>query len=115
MSADLVFLNGNVLTIDDDQPAAEAVAVVGNRIARVGTNDDVREEVGPETRVVDLAGRTLPPGFNDNHTHPISYGLGLNLIDARPAAMPMLAGLQSAFRAAAADTPATERDGWLLG
>lgn len=115
MPADIVFLNGNVVTIDAGQPAAEAVAVVGNRIARVGTNDDVRSEVGPETRVVDLAGRTLLPGFNDNHTHPISYGLGLSLIDARPASIPTLTGLQTAFRAAAANTPATERDGWLLG
>lgn len=115
MPANLVFLNGNVLTIDDDLPAAEAVAVIGNRIARVGTNDEVRSEMGPETRVVDLAGRTLLPGFNDNHTHPISYGLGLSLIDARPASIPTLAGLQDAFRAVAATTPATERNGWLLG
>ena len=88
MPADLVFLNGTVITIDDARPAAEAVAVVGNRIARVGAMDEMREEVGPETRVIDLAGRTLLPGFNDNHTHPISYGLGLSLIDARPATVP---------------------------
>ena len=88
MPADLVFLNGTVVTIDDARPAAEAVAVVGNRIARVGTTDEVRQEVGPGTRVVDLAGRALLPGFNDNHTHPISYGLGLILIDARPATVP---------------------------
>src|SRR4051794_18001518 len=115
MSADLVFLNGTAITIEDGQPTAEAVAVVGNRIARVGSNDEMRSEVGPETRVVDLAGRTLLPGFNDNHTHPISYGLGLSLIDAKPAAIPTLAGLQAAFRTAAATTPATEREGWLLG
>jgi predicted amidohydrolase YtcJ len=114
MPADLVFLNGTVITVDDSQPGAEAVAVIGNRIARVGTTAEVREEVGPETRVLDLAGRTLLPGFNDNHTHPISYGLGLSLIDARPAAVPTLAGLQDAFRAAAATTPTSVRDGWLL-
>ena len=114
MPADLVFLNGTVVTVDDAQPAAEAVAVVGNRIARVGTHEEIRDDVGPETRVVDLAGRTLLPGFNDNHTHPISYGLGLSLIDARPAAVPTLAGLQDAFRAAAASTPTSVRDGWLL-
>src|SRR3954471_18972331 len=115
MSADLVFLNGTVITVHDHRAVADAVAVVGNRIARVGTNDEVRAEIGSETRVVDLAGRTLLPGFNDNHTHPISYGLGLSLIDARPASIPTLTGLRAAFRAAAATTPATEREGWLLG
>ena len=64
--------------------------------------------------MVDLAGRTLLPGFNDNHTHPISYGLGLSLIDARPGTVPSLAALQEAFRAAATTTPTTVRDGWLL-
>ena len=114
MSADLVFLNGTVITIDAAQPAGEAVAVVGKRIVRVGSNDDVRAEIGPGTRVVDLAGRALLPGFNDNHTHPISYGIGLGLIDVRSAVIPTLAGLQNAFRAAAANG-AAGRDGWLLG
>ena len=106
MPADLVFLNGTVITVDDALPAAEAVAIVGNRIARVGASDELQDEVGPETRVVDLEGRTLLPGFNDNHTHPISYGLGLSLIDARPGTVPTLAGLQEAFRAAAVTTAA---------
>ena len=113
MPADLAFINGTIITVDDARPAAEAVAIVGNRIARVGSNDEVRAEIGPGTRVVDLAGRTLLPGFNDNHTHPISYGIGLGLIDARPAAIPTLAGLQDAFRAAAANGM-SGRDGWLL-
>src|SRR3712207_919880 len=114
MSADLVFLNGTVITVDDARPSAEAVAVVGNRIARVGGNDEIREDVGPTTRVVDLEGRTLLPGFNDNHTHPISYGLGLSLIDARPGTAPSLTALQEAFRAAAATTSSAISDGWLL-
>ncbi|MCC2630122.1 MAG: Amidohydrolase 3, partial [Thermomicrobiales bacterium] len=54
MPADLVLLNGTVITVDDDQPTAEAVAVVGNRIARVGSNDEIRDDVGPTTRVIDL-------------------------------------------------------------
>ena len=109
----LVFRNGTVLTIDERQPTAESVAVLGNRIVRVGSNDAVGEEIRPGTRVVDLRGRTLLPGFNDNHTHPISFGVGLGLIDARPAAIPTLAGLQEAFRAAAA-IPGNGRGDWLL-
>ena len=114
MPADLIFRNGNVITIDDARPTAEAVAVVGNRIARVGTNEEVRAEIGPGTRVVDLAGRTLLPGFNDNHTHPISFGIALSLIDARPTAVPTLASLQAAFRAAASSPSGNGRGDWLL-
>src|SRR3954451_17788148 len=109
MPPDLVFLNGTVITVDDDQPTAEAVAVVGNRIARVGSNDEVRDEVGPATRVVDLEGRTLPPGSDDNHTHPSSYGLGDSRIDARRGTSPPLAALREASRAAAATTPTRVR------
>ncbi len=113
MPADLVFLNGTVITIDEARPETETVAVIGNRIARVGSSDEIKAEIGPGTRVVDLAGRTLLPGFNDNHTHPISYGIGLGLIDARPATLPTLARIQDAFRAAAANG-ATARGDWLL-
>ena len=114
MFADLVFLNGTVITIDDDQPTAEAVAVVGNRIARVGSTDEVRDEVGPATRVVDLEGRTLLPGFNDNHTHPISYGLGLSLIDARPATVPDPRRIAGGVPGRGCDHADNVRDGWLL-
>lgn len=113
MPADLLFLNGPVLTVDDANPVAEAVAVVGNRIARVGSAADLRDETGPATRVVDLGGRALVPGFNDNHTHPISFGQALRTIDAKPDALPTLAAVQQAFRAAAAE-PDTVAGGWLL-
>lgn len=113
MPADLIFLNGPVITVDDRQPSPEAVAVLGNKISRVGTADEVRAEAGSLTRVVDLAGRALLPGLNDNHNHPISLGQALSSIDATPAAAPTLAALQRAFREAASSTPS--RDGWLIG
>ncbi len=57
MPADLVFLNGPVITVDDARPEAAAVAVRGRRIVRVGDRDDVAGEIGPGTRVVELDGR----------------------------------------------------------
>ncbi len=111
MPADLLFLNGPVLTMNPDQPVADAVAVLGERIVAVGDLATVRAEQGPRTRVIDLAGRALIPGFNDNHTHPIIYGRGLRAINAKPDAIATLAELQTAYRAAAAD-PATPE--WLL-
>jgi predicted amidohydrolase YtcJ len=74
--ADLVLTGGHVHTIDAGRPAAEAVAVRGERIVAVGSARDVlRESIGPRTRVVDLAGRLLLPGFQDAHVHPISSGV----------------------------------------
>jgi hypothetical protein len=113
MPADLVFANGPVLTMDDNQPVAEAVAVVGDTIVAVGGREEVAAEIGPGTRVVDLGGRALIPGINDNHTHPIAFGQSLRTIDARPATVASLAGIQDAFRAAA-DRPPDGSGEWLL-
>jgi predicted amidohydrolase YtcJ len=114
VTADLIFLNGPIVTVDDAKPSAEAVAVRGTRIARVGSAEEVRAEAGPGTRVVDLGGRALLPGFNDNHTHPMMFGEALEWIDATPGAAGTLAALQDAFRAAASGR-GVRADGWLLG
>ena len=113
MPADLIFLNGPVVTVDDARPRAEAVAVLGNRIVRVGDAASVRAEAGPATRVVDLGGRALLPAFNDNHTHPISFGQALAGINAKPGAIATLRGLQDAFRAAAS-RPENGDGAWLI-
>ena len=62
---EFVFFNGQVLTADSDTDftIAEAVAVRGNRIFKVGNDDEVRFLAGPDTRVIDLNGRSLTPGF----------------------------------------------------
>ena len=69
MVADTVFLNGEVVTVDQDDRVAEAVAIERNRIAAVGTNNEVRRLVGSSTRVHDLGGKCLLPGFIDAHMH----------------------------------------------
>lgn len=73
--ADLVFLSGGVYTVDPQRPWAEAVAVLDGRIEAVGSNAELRPYVGKGTRVVDLDGRMLLPGFHDAHVHPIYAGL----------------------------------------
>lgn len=112
MPADMVFVNGPILTMNEARPETEAVAVQGNRIVRVGDEATVRAEVGPATRVVDLEGRALLPGFNDNHTHPMSFGQALGQIDATPGTIRSVAGLQAAFRRAA--SAGNGEGGWLL-
>jgi hypothetical protein len=78
--ADLVFRNGGVYTLDASRSWREAVAVRGGRIVSVGTNAQIAPFLGPATRVVDLAGRLLLPGFQDSHLHP---GGGLDLAKVR--------------------------------
>lgn len=69
--ADLVITGGRVLTMDPDNPVAEAVAVRGDRILAVGSNDDIRELAGAGTQRIDARGMTVTPGFIDAHSHPI--------------------------------------------
>ncbi len=68
-TATLVLRGGKVVTVDPSDRIAEAVAVEGNRILAVGTSEEVARFVGPGTRIVDLEGRPLLPGFIDAHSH----------------------------------------------
>src|SRR5262249_16796839 len=63
--ADLVLRNGKIVTVDDARPEAQAIAVSGDTIAAVGSNQDIQAYVGPATRVVDLHGALATPGFID--------------------------------------------------
>jgi len=67
--ADLVLRGGKVITVDQQNRIASAVAVVGNRIAAVGTDQEIGQMVGARTQIVDLKGRALLPGFIDSHSH----------------------------------------------
>lgn len=87
-SADLVLLNGKVWTVNDKQPEAEAVAVIGNRIVFVGAGRDARKWIGTQTKVIDLAGKRVVPGFNDAHVHFLDGGAGLASVQLRDAASP---------------------------
>ena len=68
-SPDLVLVDGKVFTSDTAKPWAEAVAIQGERITAVGTTAEIRRLVGPRTRVIDVGGRVVTPGFNDAHEH----------------------------------------------
>ena len=73
--AGLVLMNGAVYTVNPEQPWAEAVAVSDGVIRYVGDDAGVKAWAGPETRVVDLHGRMLLPGFQDGHAHPLWAGI----------------------------------------
>ena len=67
--ADTIYINGVVITVNPDQPNAQAFAVTGDRFIAVGKNRQIRRLAGPNTKIVDLQGRTVTPGFNDAHVH----------------------------------------------
>lgn len=75
--ASLILVNGKVWTENRDQPTAQAVAIDGNRIIAVGGNDTIRKYSGHDTRVIDLGGRLVLPGFNDAHVHFLGGGAAL--------------------------------------
>lgn len=76
--ADVIYHGGDVVTIEDKQPTAEALAVKDGRILAVGSRAKVMEHRGPTTRVIDLAGHCLVPGFLDAHSHYINSLLVAN-------------------------------------
>jgi predicted amidohydrolase YtcJ len=84
-TADLIVTNAKVWTVDKVNPGAEAVAVLGDRIIAVGSNDDVAMLRGPATKVIDASGKLLLPGFNDAHVHFVSGGRSLDAVQLNDA------------------------------
>ncbi len=110
VSADIVFRHGKVVTVDHDFSIAQAIAVQGERILAVGTDAEIESLIGPKTRVIDLAGRTVVPGLHDSHIHTMggaSDELAVSLADAKS-----MKDVQAAFAARVAQTPAGD---WVLG
>ena len=81
--ADLVLMNGHIVTMDEGFPEAQAIAVAGDRILAVGTDTAIESHIGEGTEVVDLEGKTVIPGMIDSHVHFIGLGNRLLQLDAR--------------------------------
>ena len=79
--ADLVLIGGRLVTVDPGRPEAQALAVRGDRIIAVGTNEEIRRHIGGGTRVIDLAGRLLIPGFIEGHGHYTGLGESKTILD----------------------------------
>lgn len=79
--ADLILTNARIYTVDDAHPLADALAVRGGRVAFVGDTRGALALRGPQTRVIDLAGRTVIPGMVDAHGHVAGLGTALAIVD----------------------------------
>ena len=109
MYASLVLVHGHVWTENPAQPETEAVAIAGDRIVLAGTSAEVLRLAGPSTRVIDLQGRRVVPGFNDAHVHFVPGGQGLAGVQLRDAAS------QAEFRDRMATFAKSQPDGaWIV-
>ena len=107
---DLILYNGNILTVNDRDPRAQAVAIARDRFLAVGTNADVLNLAGATSKRIDLGGKTVTPGFIDAHSHPAEAGLmHLRMVDCD---LRSIFAIQAALRERAAKTPPGE---WVLG
>ena len=109
-AADLIVTNAKIWTVDKQRPTAEAVAVIGQRIVGVGSSAEIDRWRGPETKVIDAAGKLLLPGFNDAHVHFIDGGMQLDQVQLNDAT-----SLQEFSRRIAAQAKKTPKGEWVLG
>ncbi|WP_431784640.1 amidohydrolase [Streptomyces chumphonensis] len=113
-TADLILTGGDVLTVDDAFSVAQALAVRDGRILAVGTDEEIAALTGPDTRVVELAGRTVLPGINDSHLHGAAWALTRPpfALDIGHPAVESIADIADAVRRATDGTP---RGQWITG
>jgi hypothetical protein len=111
--ADLILVNGRVLTVDASDRIAQAVAIAGNRIVAVGSTADVERLAAPNARRVDLQGRTVTPGLLDAHVHFSGGGADrLFVVDLSYPNVKSIADVAAAIRAKVA---AVEKGAWITG
>ena len=110
MSADLVLINGNVITMNSAQPRAQVVAVKNGLIVAVGTQNEVKQWIGKDTKTVNLRGKTVVPGLIDTHVHMTGFGFSLAQIDLRGASS--IREVQRKLQQRVQETP---KGKWVLG
>lgn len=120
-SADKVFINGKIITVNDQQPRAQAVAIRDGLITYVGDFRGVKPLIGENTQQVDLNGRTMVPGFVDAHGHVVTAGLqaaSANLLpqpDGGVNSFTELTDVLSTWAASANGQEFIAKTGWLVG
>lgn len=108
VQADLIIKNARIYTMDEALPLAESVALWGNRILAVGSNDQLEPLAGPNTTIIDGTGTTVTPGFIDAHSHPD----GSNEVTGADVNLRSIAEIKLAMARQAAVTPT---DQWVIG
>jgi predicted amidohydrolase YtcJ len=116
LAPDAIYVGGPVITMDSAGTIAEAVAVFGDRIVAVGTRGEVERMAGPRTRVIDLEGRALAPGFYAPHDHFPRIGtLSLYQVNLNSPPMGTVETIDDVVRALAAKAEAAPPGTWIRG
>ncbi|MFC4992172.1 amidohydrolase [Rubritalea tangerina] len=117
--ADSIYYNGSIITVNDAQPEVEAVAVRGGKIMAVGEKAEVMSKKGEETRMVNLGGKAMLPGFVDSHGHTYMIGLQAttaNLLPPPDGTGKDIASLQKLLKGwAEGNKEVVEKIGWIAG
>ena len=112
IKADLLLLNGKVITVDSEFNIVEAVAVKDSKIIATGTTPEIEGLQGEGTEVIDLKGKTVLPGLIDSHLHVVSTGMLLSQINCRTPPMSSISDILTAVKEAADKAEPGE---WILG
>ena len=111
-TADLIFKNADVVTVDPKQPNAEFIAVTGDKILFVGSKAQLNDFTGPGTKFIDCDGKTLISGFNDAHCHIFSFIRKLTSIDLSLTKIKSINDIKALIKAKADNTPPGN---WITG
>jgi predicted amidohydrolase YtcJ len=112
LGADLILVNGKVVSVDSEETVAEAVAVKGGRILKVGSSQEVEAIAMSSAKIIDLTGRTVLPGFVDSHEHVMRRGMMLDWVNCKSPPMETIQDIIDALAAKAAEKPDGE---WVIG
>jgi len=110
MRADMVLMDANVITMDKEKPRARAIAIKGEKIVQVGANDQIKRLIGKNTKIVDLHGKTVVPGFIDAHAHMIALGHPFPWVELRD-----VSSIEEILRRLKAKVRETKKGTWIQG
>ena len=117
-AADVIYYGGPIVTLNDQQPTAQAVAVKNGKIVAVGSENSMRSWTGQKTEQVFLDGKTLVPGFIDGHGHMVNVGLqaiSANLLPPPDGGVDSIAALQQVLKDWIAKSPVSKKYGLIIG
>lgn len=105
MQADIAFINGEVITVDANDYVVDSVAVKGNRIIATGSYKEIESTISENTKIVDLEGKAILPGFIDAHAHLTIYGTNLLGVNCKEPQIQSLQDLFDTLRKKCEETP----------
>ena len=113
---DVIYINGDIVTLDKANPEAEAVATWQGKIVAIGSTSQLQKLAGPQTKIVDLGGKTLVPGLIEPHSHFILYGpIALIRVDLSSPPVGQIKNMKELVEALSKRASVTAKGGWVSG